>query len=190
MKRTQGFAGIAATTILLGTSTAVFAGPQGPGAVYDYAQVVSAEPIVRYVTVREPVRECWDETEYYTTRHAAPGVAAGTLAGAVIGGVVGHQFGSGSGKDAATFAGSLLGAAIGNQSARRHVGYSHTTVRHERPVRRCENPSYPAMFNSHVADHRMCGLIVILLCFSCLALPLRGLARLTRASVARSRLSR
>ena len=139
MRRIQGFAGIAAITILLGTSSAAFAGPQASRAVYDYAQVVSAEPIVRYVTVREPVRECWEETEYYTTRHAAPGVAAGTLVGAVIGGVVGHQFGSGSGKDAATFAGSMLGAAIGNQSARRHVGYSHTTVRHERPVRRCEN---------------------------------------------------
>jgi uncharacterized protein YcfJ len=139
MKRTQVFAGIAATTILLGAPMSALAGPQGARAVYDYAQVVSARPIVRYVTVKEPVRECWEETESYTTRHAAPGVAAGTLFGAVIGGVVGHQFGSGSGKDAATIAGSMLGAAIGNQSSRRHAGYSHTTVRHERPVRRCES---------------------------------------------------
>jgi uncharacterized protein YcfJ len=139
MNRKQLFTGIAAATILLGASTSAYAGPPASKAVYDYAQVVSARPIVRYVNVKEPVRECWEETEYYTTRHAAPGVTAGTLFGAVIGGVVGHQFGSGSGKDAATVAGSMLGAAIGNRSARRHTGYSHTTVRHERPVRRCEN---------------------------------------------------
>ena len=138
MKRTQVFVSIAVATISLGVSTAVVAGPQGSRAVYDYAQVISAQPIVRYVNVKEPVRECWEETEYYTTRHASPGVAGGTLVGALIGGVVGHQFGSGSGNDAATIAGSMLGAAIGNRSARRHAGYSHTTVRHERPVRRCE----------------------------------------------------
>ena len=28
---------------------------------YDYAQVISAEPIVNYVTVSAPVREFWEE---------------------------------------------------------------------------------------------------------------------------------
>lgn len=104
------------------------------GAQYAYATVLSAEPIVRYVTVRTPVQECWTEQrEYAVDRH--PGGAAGkTLVGAIIGGVVGHQFGSGSGNDAATAAGALLGAAVGNDHARRH-GTERTV--YSRPVKRC-----------------------------------------------------
>ena len=98
-------------------------------AVYDYAKVVSSRPIVRYVTVNTPVRECWQETEYYSGYESRPGAPARTLAGAIIGGVVGHQFGSGRGKDAATVAGSMIGAAIGHGPVRR-VDYS-------RPVERC-----------------------------------------------------
>ena len=30
-------------------------------AVYDYARVLSVEPVVRYVTVTTPVKECWDD---------------------------------------------------------------------------------------------------------------------------------
>jgi uncharacterized protein YcfJ len=106
-------------------------------AVYDYAQVLSVEPNLRYVTVTTPVRECWEETRHYTVEHRPAGSAAGTLVGAIIGGVVGHQFGSGRGNDAATVAGTLVGAAIGNDSARRSAPY-HGTTRYERPVQRCE----------------------------------------------------
>ena len=105
-------------------------------AVYDYARVLSAEPNVRYVTVTTPVRECWEETRYYTVENRPAGSFAGTLMGAVIGGVVGHQFGSGSGNDAATVAGTLLGAAIGNDAASRGRGVEETTE-YARPVRRC-----------------------------------------------------
>lgn len=106
------------------------AGPQ-----YDYARVLSAEPIVRYVDVRTPVRECWQDVEHYSVDRRAPGTGASTLLGAIVGGVVGHQFGSGRGNDAATVAGTLIGAAIGNDSARRNHGYvSH---RYSRPVERC-----------------------------------------------------
>ncbi len=88
-------------------------------AVYDYAKVVSAQPIVRTVTVKTPVRECWQETQYYSTYERRRGASGRALAGAVIGGVIGHQFGSGRGKDAATVAGSMIGAAIGHGPARR-----------------------------------------------------------------------
>ena len=107
------------------------------GAVYDYARVLSAEPNVRYVTVTTPVRECWEETRYYTVENRPAGSFAGTLMGAVIGGVVGHQFGSGRGNDAATIAGSLIGAAIGNDAAARRRGVEETTE-YARPVKRCE----------------------------------------------------
>lgn len=105
-------------------------------AVYDYAQVLSVQPNVRYVTVQTPVRECWEETRSYVVDHGQRGSAAGTLIGAVIGGVIGHQFGSGRGNDAATVAGTLVGAAIGNDSTRRSAPYYET--RYERPVQRCE----------------------------------------------------
>lgn len=107
-----------------------------PGAQYDYARVISSEPIRRYVTVRTPVRECWDETRYYEVAQAVPGTGAATLFGAVIGGVIGHQFGSGRGNDAATVAGTLIGAAAGNTAARRRHGTE--TVAYAEPVQRCK----------------------------------------------------
>lgn len=138
MNGKRALAGLAAATMLLGLSTAATADQYSNRRVYDYATVVSVQPVVRYVNVQTPVRECWEDTRYYTTRHAAPGVASGTLVGAIIGGVVGHQFGSGSGNDAATVAGSLIGAAIGNDTARRRTGAAYTTVEHAVPVQRCE----------------------------------------------------
>lgn len=105
--------------------------------VYDYARVLSAEPNYRYVTVTTPVKECWDDVEYYTVDHRPPGVAGSTLFGAIVGGVVGHQFGSGRGNDAATAVGSILGAAIGNNAAVR-ANADYRSVEYSRPVRRCD----------------------------------------------------
>jgi uncharacterized protein YcfJ len=104
-------------------------------AQYDYARVLSAEPIVRYVTVKTPVRECFEDVEYYTVRRDRPGVGASTLLGAVVGGVIGHQFGSGRGNDAATVAGTVVGAAIGNNAAKRR--YPDGDLQYARPVERC-----------------------------------------------------
>ena len=106
--------------------------------VYDYARVVSVQPIVRHVTVRTPVRECWTERQSYTVERR-PNTAGGTLFGAIIGGVVGNQFGSGRGNDAATVAGTLIGAAVGNDVARKraHENGYYGTTRHTRPVERC-----------------------------------------------------
>lgn len=116
--------GIATATALLAVSAGASA------ASYDYAKVISSRPVIRYVTVQKPVRECWQDTEYYTRYEARNGTPGRTIAGAVIGGVIGHQFGSGRGKDAATVAGSMIGAAIGHGPVRR--------VEYSRPVERCE----------------------------------------------------
>ena len=105
-------------------------------AVYDYARVLSVEPVVRYVTVTTPVKECWDDVQTYSTRHYEPGRAGKTLFGAIVGGIIGHQFGSGRGNDVATVAGTLIGAAVASDAARNAPTY-HTT-RYSRPVRRCE----------------------------------------------------
>jgi uncharacterized protein YcfJ len=105
--------------------------------VYDYARVLSAEPRLRYVTVTTPVKECWDDVEYYSVDRRPPGAAGGTLVGASVGGGIGPQFGSGRGNDAATAVGSSIGAAVGNSAATRaKAGYRETE--YSRPVRRCE----------------------------------------------------
>jgi uncharacterized protein YcfJ len=105
-------------------------------AVYDFARVVSVDPVIRYVTVTTPVKECWDDVQTYSARNYQPGRAGKTLFGAILGGVIGHQFGSGRGNDAATVAGALIGAGVAADSARNDATY-HTT-RYTRPVRRCE----------------------------------------------------
>lgn len=124
-------------------------------AVYDYAKVLSVEPIVRYVTVRTPVQECWEETRHYTVDRR-PNTAGGALVGAIIGGVVGHQFGSGRGNDAATVAGTLIGAAVGSDAARKRAyergGYGTTT--YAKPIRRCET-NYQAHEEERVDGYRV-----------------------------------
>lgn len=105
-------------------------------AVYDYARVLSVEPVIRYVTVTTPVKECWDDVQTYSTGYYEPGRAGKTLFGAIVGSVIGHQFGNGRGNDAATVAGALIGAGIASDAARNAPTY-HTT-RYERPIRRCE----------------------------------------------------
>jgi len=112
-------------------------GHRNRGAQYDYAPVLSAEPIARYVTVKTPVRECWTETQYVEVEHRRHRSTGGSaLVGAIIGGVVGHQFGSGRGNDAATVAGSVIGATIGSNSARRNNRNYGSEV-YAQPVERC-----------------------------------------------------
>ena len=82
---------LATAIILLGTATQAIAehdNIRSQGPIYDYADVISAKPIVRYVTVTTPVKECWEDVEYYTVNERPPGAATSALFGAIIGGVV------------------------------------------------------------------------------------------------------
>lgn len=85
---------------------------------YEYAQVVSADPIYRTVRIQEPRRECWDERVVYDEgpRYDNNG-AGGALVGAILGGVAGHQFGKGRGNAAATAVGAVIGASVGQRVA-------------------------------------------------------------------------
>lgn len=117
---------------------------------YDYARVIDVDPIVRYVQVRTPVRECWEETRYYDTGYGPQhydrphGEAGATIAGGIIGGVIGRQFGGGKGRDAMTLVGTLVGAAIGNERARQRnaygdrLDYGASYEREAYPVTRCD----------------------------------------------------
>jgi uncharacterized protein YcfJ len=127
--------GIASLFLVAGNAGAADYAYGGNRAVYDYAKVLSVKPVVRYVTVSTPVKECWEDVEYYTRRTPEAGRAGKTLFGAIVGGVIGHQFGSGGGNDAATVAGTLIGAAVANGSDRRPY---YQTTEYSRPVRRCE----------------------------------------------------
>ena len=123
-------------------------------AQYDYAEVLSSQAIINYVTVKTPVRECWEEMEYYTVDHGARGTGGGTLLGALIGSVIGHQVGSGRGNDAATIAGGLIGAAIGGDSARRRNGDNYGVASHGRPVQRCKT-SYQQHREERIDGYRV-----------------------------------
>jgi len=133
-------AALASAAMLIGTSASALADHDrgNDRGMYDYARVIASQPIVNYVTVTTPVRECWEEMQYYTVDHRSRGTGGGTLLGAVIGGVIGHQVGSGRGNDAATVAGTLIGAAIGNDAARKRYGDDYGVERHARPVERCK----------------------------------------------------
>ena len=93
-----------------------------------YARVLSADPIVRHVTVTTPREECWDETVY----HEKPKGTGAIIAGGILGGIFGHQFGSGHGNDAATVVGAVTGSAIAN-----HVVQTNYEA-YPQTVQRCE----------------------------------------------------
>ena len=67
------------TTGLAAISLLTVVSAQAAAAQYDYARVISSEPIIRYVTVNTPVRECWQETEYYTVDRPVPGAGRSTV---------------------------------------------------------------------------------------------------------------
>ena len=109
--------------VITALTAAVVSAPAYARGDYEYAKVVSADPIYRTVRVSTPRQECYDER--VVTREPAyrsngdPGAA---LFGAILGGVAGHQFGKGSGKSVATAAGALIGAGIGQSRTRSYSG--------------------------------------------------------------------
>jgi uncharacterized protein YcfJ len=89
---------------------------------YDYAEVLSVDPIIDVVSRPVSRDQCWEEpvtyrepVRYHGGRDRAPAVMAG-----IIGGVIGNQFGHGRGRDAATAAGAMLGYSMARDSQRRY----------------------------------------------------------------------
>lgn len=92
---------------------------------FDFAEVVSVDPIIDVVNRPVSRDECWEEpvtyrepVRYRGGSDRAPAVMAG-----IIGGVIGNQFGHGRGRDAATAAGAMLGYSMARDSQRRYDGY-------------------------------------------------------------------
>jgi uncharacterized protein YcfJ len=91
---------------------------------YVYATVERVEPIVRYVTVDRPRRECRDEVVYEPLPDNRPlRSAVPTLAGGIIGGVIGSEISNRRNRGALTLAGAVAGAAIATDVAVRNHRY-------------------------------------------------------------------
>lgn len=111
------------------------------GPDYDYAKVISVDPIVRQVRVETPRRECYTETVYDNRRYGGggerPGTAGRMILGGIIGAAIGNSIGSGDGRRAATVAGALIGSAIGHDAGSRDSQYTYRD-RRPRDVERCD----------------------------------------------------
>jgi uncharacterized protein YcfJ len=87
---------------------------------FDRARVLSVEPIIRFVRVAIPERECHPQeihTPVYTQNNNGAAVVGG-----IVGAVLGHNLGHGD--NGATVAGAIIGAAVGKNMTRGTGGYT------------------------------------------------------------------
>ncbi len=111
----------------------------GYGQEFDYAEVLSVDPIID--VVNDPVSrdECWREPVVVreSPRYNGGDRGSAVLAG-IVGGVIGNQFGHGHGREATTAAGALLGYSMARDSQRHHGGGYYNGGREYRTYqRRC-----------------------------------------------------
>lgn len=119
MKRTLLSLGLVAGAALAGPAAAAY---YDRGVEYDYARVLSVDPIYDEYATPAHREVCYDEPVYHRARRDS---ATPAIVGAIVGGAIGNQFGSGSGRDAATVAGALLGGSIARDNARRDRYYGY-----------------------------------------------------------------
>ncbi|MBL4673121.1 MAG: glycine zipper 2TM domain-containing protein [Arenicella sp.] len=120
-------------------------------ATFDYARVVSVDPLIETYQVNQPIEQCWDERvstrqRYPQNLHPKNKSRTPEVLGAIIGGLIGNQVGKrggGKARDVATVAGAILGGSIGhdvkNNNRRNHDRYDerYQTARYQ-TVQRCE----------------------------------------------------
>lgn len=95
---------------------------------YDYARVLSSDPIYETVSYSVPVEQCRDETVAYHDDRGRS--ATGPILGAIIGGAIGNAVGHKKrNKQVGTAVGAVLGGSIGADIARRHRA-RHADVRY------------------------------------------------------------
>ena len=129
-----------------------FATYQGLGLGQDYADVLSAEPII----VKEPIfatvmsatpikqtvagtREVCEDKLVEVREEEKFGNKDGAVAGAVVGGLIGNQVGKGNGRKLATLAGAVAGGLAGRKIDEKHEGGKKVT----QTVQECKQVSAP-----------------------------------------------
>ena len=107
---------------------------------YDYARVVKVQPVYHYVTVSQPVQQCYpvEHRVKVPSRHANNyhhnDRKGATIVGAVLGGAIGNVLGkaTGSNRNVTTLAGAVIGGSIAHDSQHiRHDRHYKTQVRIE-----------------------------------------------------------
>lgn len=101
--------GLLISFTVLGTSVSLNANAD---TYYDFAKVKKVRPVFHYVTIKEPVEQCYNVR--YRKRHHHDGTS--TVAGAIIGGVIGNAIGD---NRASTVAGAIIGGSLGHSASYR-----------------------------------------------------------------------
>jgi uncharacterized protein YcfJ len=111
---------------------------------YDFARVISAQPIYETVEVDQGREVCSNQRVNYPQQgYREHRSESGSVIGAIIGGVIGNQFGSGRGRAAATVAGVALGSAVARDAQYNNARYRNDRRYTSRTERVCEyQPSY------------------------------------------------
>lgn len=143
---------LVAAVMIGAISQPVSAGNQRSGydnATFDYARVLTVDPVIETYQVNEPIKHCWNEnvairhSDYDRPRHYKNKSRTPEILGAIIGGVIGNRVGKNGGgraRDVATVAGAVLGGSIGRDTKRnnnRRHSDRYETTRYE-SVQRCE----------------------------------------------------
>lgn len=116
------------TLSIAGIALALSSGTVMAEAYYDYARVIKAKPVYHYVTVSQPVEQCYQVKKRRNHRGHHGDRAGSTVAGAVLGGVIGNVIGD---NRQSTVAGAIIGGALGHSS-------SHKRHQSTRVVEHCE----------------------------------------------------
>ncbi len=140
---------------------------------YDYARVVSVDPLLETYQVNEPVEHCWNERvayreDYYDrdrSRQYSPRSKSRTpdVLGAIIGGVIGNQVGKrggGKARDVATVAGAVLGGSIGRDvrnQRKYNERYSNDRYDDQRHATRYETVQQCELKDSYITKERVVG---------------------------------
>lgn len=108
-------------TLIIAATSIGSIGAAHADSYYDYAKVKKVRPVFHYVTVSQPVEQCYN-VRYRSRRHHD---GTPTVVGAIVGGVIGNVIGD---NRASTVAGALIGGSLGHSAS--HQGH--------RVERRCD----------------------------------------------------
>ncbi len=130
---------------------------------YDYAKVISVDPVYETYQVNKPEKHCYDERvrvrdDRHHRRHSRHDSKTPEIIGGIIGGAIGNRVGKkggGKARDVATVVGAVLGGSIARdvKHKNRHNRDRHYNDRYDRyeTVKRCETR------DSYITEQELVG---------------------------------